>query len=236
MPDRSTERLASAVLAIHHLLVGTERSQEQRRRFAELFSGSPGDLWQNLVFKEVMFMALGADGHVTEAKKVEGEALVNIDRLTKEWSATYPDQQVEIFGASWDWYRYADFPPGSYSCLKSKGRPAEFGPVAISRALSEAEALIAIAEAVNLTEAQKRAIETYDGGAFAYLIDIPTRSEFAEALAQCGDTLFRYIVSDLGDLGADNPSEVAAQRLSRARESIDDVILALDGPSAGPSA
>lgn len=79
---------------------------------------------------------------------------------------------------------------------------------------------------------QKTALSTYQRGNFGYLADFTSQGPFTAALGQCGDSLLRFIVSELSD-GEDCASADEADR--RIERAIDDMRAVLDALRAAPA-
>lgn len=67
---------------------------------------------------------------------------------------------------------------------------------------------------------QKAAAEVYAGGEFSYM------TNQMEA-ADCGDTLFEFVISELGGDGDRIDRATAIQRMKTARNELDEVITEL---------
>lgn len=78
-----------------------------------------------------------------------------------------------------------------------------------------------------ILNAWQRAIaRTYDGGDYAYLCD---QAEITrEELADCGDTLFVFLIIELGDQEDCDSDEEAIRRVARARDQLDAAIAVLE--------
>jgi predicted transcriptional regulator len=73
---------------------------------------------------------------------------------------------------------------------------------------------------------QKAIARTYDGGDYGYLAEQAEVSR--EELAECGDTLFEFLIVELGDQEDCESLEEAIRRVGRAREQLDDAIAVLE--------
>lgn len=83
-----------------------------------------------------------------------------------------------------------------------------------------------------LNEFQKAAFRSYGGGDYRHLIDIEDEKQFTAAFAEIDDTLFKYIVIDLGDATNCESLEMAQDRLLSAKDELDNVLNALDAIAA----
>ena len=73
---------------------------------------------------------------------------------------------------------------------------------------------------------QRAIARTYDGGDYAYLCDQPEVTR--EELADCGDTLFVFLIVELGDQEGCDSDDEAIRRVARAREQVDAAIAVLE--------
>jgi hypothetical protein len=79
-----------------------------------------------------------------------------------------------------------------------------------------------------ILNAWQRAIaRPYGGGDYAHFCDQPEVTR--EELAECGDTLFEFLMVELGDQEGCDSDEEAVRRVTRARDQLDAVITVLQG-------
>lgn len=78
-----------------------------------------------------------------------------------------------------------------------------------------------------ILNAWQRAIAcTYDDGDYAYFCDQAEVTR--EELADCGDTLFTFLMIELADQEGCDTDEEAIRRVARARDQLDAAIAALE--------
>ena len=78
-----------------------------------------------------------------------------------------------------------------------------------------------------ILNAWQRAIaRTYDAGDYGHLTEQDEVSR--EELAACGDTLFEFLIVELGDQEDCDSLEEAIRRVGRAREQLDNAIAVLE--------
>ena len=73
---------------------------------------------------------------------------------------------------------------------------------------------------VTLNVAQKKCLEFYSKGDFAYLAGIEDKAEFTAAVRNCGDVLLLFLIAELASSEACDSIETATQRLESAIEDI----------------
>jgi hypothetical protein len=73
---------------------------------------------------------------------------------------------------------------------------------------------------------QKAVARSYDGGDYAYLAEQDETAR--EDLAACGDTLFEFLMVELGDQEDCDSQQEAIRRLERAREQLDGAIAVVE--------
>lgn len=73
---------------------------------------------------------------------------------------------------------------------------------------------------------QKAVAHTYGGGDYSYLIEQAEVSR--EDLADCGDTLFVFLMVELSDQEDCDYQEEAVRRVARARDQINSAIAVLE--------
>jgi len=81
---------------------------------------------------------------------------------------------------------------------------------------------------------QRSALNAYDEGEHAYLLDCPSQEEFETHLVGCDDLLFGFVLSELATDQDCDTREVALQRLETAIRQLQSVwaaIEALDEPA-----
>lgn len=77
-----------------------------------------------------------------------------------------------------------------------------------------------------LNEAQTVCARTYAGGEFAHLVEEPTT--WRGFIDSCGDTLFRFMMLELSDGEDCHTIGEGHDRITRARDEVEGVMLALD--------
>ncbi len=87
-----------------------------------------------------------------------------------------------------------------------------------------------------LTPWQRTALTTYGLGEFANLAEATNARALKESLRDCGDSLLRFIVSELSAREDCNSSDDAIRRMTEARSQLDDLIEGLHAQSATPAA
>lgn len=75
-----------------------------------------------------------------------------------------------------------------------------------------------------LTPWQRTALATYDLGEFSYLADATGAHALKESLRDCGDSLLRFIVSELSAREDCNSYDDALRRMTTARNQLNDLI------------
>lgn len=77
-----------------------------------------------------------------------------------------------------------------------------------------------------LNDWQRAIIRTYGGGDYAYLTEQAAVSH--EELADCGDTLFEFLMIELSDQEDCEDQEEAIRRVTQARDQLDAAIAVLE--------
>lgn len=75
-----------------------------------------------------------------------------------------------------------------------------------------------------LTPWQRATLMTYDLGDFAYLADATDASALRESLRDCGDSLLRFIISELSANEDCEDFPTAIRRITTARNQLNDLI------------
>lgn len=81
--------------------------------------------------------------------------------------------------------------------------------------------------APTLTPAQKVLLESFDGGEFKHLLELPTRKALYKALAESGNALLAYLFHDLGLAGTGGELEESVMALEHVERQISAVRTAL---------
>ncbi len=85
-----------------------------------------------------------------------------------------------------------------------------------------------------LTPWQRTALTTYDLGEFAYLADATDARALKECLRDCGDSLLRFIISELSAREDCDSYDVAVRRMTVARNQLSDLIEDLQDQAGTP--
>ena len=79
---------------------------------------------------------------------------------------------------------------------------------------------------------QRLFLENYDEGEFAHISNACTETEFRTAVAECGDGLVKFFITELADSESCKDLATAVTRMRAAQRQIDDVVEALESAAA----
>lgn len=85
-----------------------------------------------------------------------------------------------------------------------------------------------------ITRWQRTALDCYQLGEFRYLAEVGTNSQLTQGLRDCGDSLLRFIVSELSERESCTSFEDAVRRITVARNQLSDVIEDLEEAAKSP--
>lgn len=185
-------------------------SEKKAERFKELTGLSIGDVRYRSQFEYAFLVEFDSELAIQKFNSVD--PMVGAELLEKA-AERDPSSHIELWGAPWSW----SDPIAPILCVSVKNRPngADLKEVvtgAHERWLNEEASF-------EPNAFQKIAAEHYGEGDFSYLNEIRGRDSYEAHLDDVGDTLFRFIIIELGNQeGCDNAEEATSRMMAAAED------------------